>query len=57
MWLAGSAGSLQDVEERSGHDLDYCRRRHVAIASVIAMGTRIVVLDEPQADMPHSARR
>jgi energy-coupling factor transport system ATP-binding protein len=42
----GLAG-LSEVSERHPHDLGYSRRKLVAIAAVIAMGTPAVVLDEP----------
>jgi len=38
---------LKAVAGRHPHDLGYARRKLVAIAAVVAMGTPIVVLDEP----------
>lgn len=39
--------NLEDVRERNPYDMGEARRKHVAIASVLAMDTPVVVLDEP----------
>jgi len=38
---------LEDSAEANPYDLGYSRRKLVALASVLAMGTPVVVLDEP----------
>lgn len=38
---------LEDVRERNPYDMGQGRRKHVAVASVIAMDSPAVVLDEP----------
>lgn len=38
---------LLDVKEQKPHDLDLAHRKHVATASVLAMDTPVLVLDEP----------
>jgi energy-coupling factor transport system ATP-binding protein len=42
-----AAVGLADVADANPYDLGYSRRKLVAIASVLAMGTPIVILDEP----------
>ena len=46
-----SAFDLLTMKERNPHDLSYNERKRLAIASVLAMGTEIVVLDEPTAGL------
>ena len=38
---------LESVRDRNPYDMGQARRKHVAVASVLAMDTPIVVLDEP----------
>jgi energy-coupling factor transporter ATP-binding protein EcfA2 len=46
-----AATGLADVAETNPHDLGSARRRLVAVASVLSMGTPIVALDEPTAGL------
>lgn len=48
---------LADARERNPYDLGLPRRKHVAVASVLAMDTPVVVLDEPTGgqDAPGTA--
>lgn len=48
---------LEDVRERNPYDLGLSRRKRVAVASVLAMDTSTVVLDEPTGgrDAPGTA--
>ncbi|BBO83400.1 hypothetical protein DSCO28_39660 [Desulfosarcina ovata subsp. sediminis] len=46
-----SAFDLFTMKERNPHDLSYSERKRLAIASVLAMDTEIVVLDEPTAGL------
>ncbi|QLG49825.1 ABC transporter ATP-binding protein [Natrinema halophilum] len=39
--------NLNDVRERNPYDIGQARRKHVAVASVLAMDSPIFVLDEP----------
>jgi energy-coupling factor transport system ATP-binding protein len=38
---------LKDAAESNPYDLGFSRRKLLSIASIVAMGTRVVVLDEP----------
>jgi energy-coupling factor transport system ATP-binding protein len=38
---------LTDVADQNPYDIGYSRRKLLALASVYAMGTPVVVLDEP----------
>jgi energy-coupling factor transport system ATP-binding protein len=38
---------LQDIRDKNPYDVGLARRKHVAVASVLAMDTPIVALDEP----------
>lgn len=38
---------LEDVRDRNPYDMGQAKRKHVAVASVLAMNTPVVVLDEP----------
>ena len=42
-----AAVGLSDAADANPYDLGYSRRKLLAIASVLAMGTQVVVLDEP----------
>ena len=42
-----AACGLEDVADANPYDLGYSRRKLLALASVLAMGTPVVVLDEP----------
>jgi energy-coupling factor transport system ATP-binding protein len=42
-----SAVGLDDVADQNPYDLGYSRRKLLAVASVLAMGTPVLVLDEP----------
>lgn len=39
--------NLEEIREKNPYDMGEARRKHVAIASVLAMDTPVVVLDEP----------
>ena len=45
------------VEDRAPHQLSLGQRRRVAIATVLAMRPRLLVLDEPSANLDPRARR
>lgn len=42
---------LADVTERNPHDLGFSERKRLALASVLAMDTEVLVLDEPTAGL------
>jgi cobalt/nickel transport system ATP-binding protein len=48
---------MQDVAGRAPHQLSLGQRRRVAIATVLAMRPRLLVLDEPSANLDPRARR
>ena len=48
---------MEHVTDRAPHQLSLGQRRRVAIATVIAMRPRLLVLDEPSANLDPRARR
>jgi energy-coupling factor transport system ATP-binding protein len=46
-----SSFNLQKYENVNPHDLGYSQRKRLAIASIIAMDTPVIVLDEPTAGL------
>jgi cobalt/nickel transport system ATP-binding protein len=48
---------MSHVEDRAPHQLSLGQRRRVAIATVLAMRPRLLVLDEPSANLDPRARR
>lgn len=48
---------LEDVRERNPYDMGHPRRKRVAVASVLAMDTPVVVLDEPTGGQDAAGNR
>ncbi len=42
---------LRDLADQNPHDLNYSERKRIALASVVAMDTPVLVLDEPTAGL------
>jgi cobalt transport protein ATP-binding subunit len=49
-WAAGTCGVLE-LLERPIHALSYGQKKRVALSGVLAMGPRVLVLDEPTASL------
>ena len=50
LWAAGTCG-VEDLLERPIHALSYGQKKRVALAGVLALGPRVLVLDEPTASL------
>jgi cobalt/nickel transport system ATP-binding protein len=55
-WALGEVG-LEDLAARAPQHLSLGERRRAALAGILAMRPRILVLDEPSANLDPSARR
>jgi cobalt/nickel transport system ATP-binding protein len=52
-----AAVGMQDVADRAPHHLSFGQRRRVAVATVLSMDPRILILDEPSSNLDPAGRR